>query len=64
MTIKELRLSAGLTQKQLAEQLSVERSTVSKWETGEASPRAEVIPQIAKTLHCSVDDLFGNTDKS
>ncbi len=37
-TIQMLREKRGLTQKQLAELLFVSDKTISKWETGNASP--------------------------
>jgi transcriptional regulator with XRE-family HTH domain len=37
--LKELRQRRGLTQVQLAHELGVEKSTVSRWETGEVFPR-------------------------
>ena len=56
--IRELRKLRGLSQEELARIVGVERSTVSKWETGEAKPRADLFVKLAKTLHCKVDDLF------
>ena len=53
-----LRKSVGLTQEQLADKLGVERTTVAKWETGEASPRADKLPKLAEVLGCRIDDLF------
>ena len=38
--------------------LNVDRSTIAKWETGEAMPRADKLPEIAKILGCTIDDLF------
>lgn len=56
--IKRLRKQANLTQTQVSEKLIVERSTVAKWETGEAMPRADKLPELAKILGCTIDDLF------
>ncbi len=58
--IKRLRKQANLTQTQVSEKLIVERSTVAKWEAGEAMPRADKLPELAKILGCTIDDLFGN----
>ena len=38
-----LRDAAKLTQDGLAEKLGVDRSTVAKWETGDALPRAAML---------------------
>jgi transcriptional regulator with XRE-family HTH domain len=37
--LKELRKRAGLTQQQVANQLSVDKSSVSRWEQGDVFPR-------------------------
>lgn len=59
--IKELREAAKLTQKATAEKMNVRQSTVSMWETGEALPRSDKLPLLAKLLGCTVDDLFKDT---
>ena len=56
--IKRLRKQANLTQTQVSEKLIVERSTIAKWEAGEAMPRADKLPELAKILGCTIDDLF------
>ena len=58
MNIKEKRTLSGLTQKDLAEKLEVDRSTVAKWENGESMPRAEKLIQLAKLFDCTVDELL------
>ena len=56
--IKELREEKKLTQEQLAQKLKLDRSTIAKWETGEAMPRADKLPVLAEVLGCSISDLF------
>ena len=58
MKIKELRLSKNLTQEDLAKKLIVDRSAVAMWETGKAMPRADKLPELAKILGCTIDELF------
>ena len=53
-----LREKAGFTQGNLAHILKIDRSTIAKWETGEAMPRSDKLPELAKTLQCSIDELF------
>lgn len=60
MKIKHIRKNNGLSQEQLAEKMKVDRSTVAKWETGEAMPRADKLPILATVLNCSISDLYGN----
>ena len=58
MQIRELRESKGLTQEALANRLSVKRTTVSMWESGESMPRADKLAPLAKLLGCTVDELL------
>ncbi|MGM9664186.1 MAG: helix-turn-helix transcriptional regulator [Eubacteriales bacterium] len=56
--LKELRFSRNMTQKAVAERLSVSSQTVSKWERGLLSPDIALLPQIALLFKCSIDSLF------
>ena len=58
MKIEEMRNKAGITQDVLAERLHIDRSTVAKWETGAANPRADKIPALAEALGCKIEELF------
>jgi transcriptional regulator with XRE-family HTH domain len=49
------RTLAGYTQERFAEAVGVDRSTVSRWESGESTPLAWVRPKVASVLHVSVD---------
>jgi transcriptional regulator with XRE-family HTH domain len=53
----------NLTQDELAERLKISRTTVTMWETGEAMPRADKLPELAKILGCTIDDLFKSEEK-
>lgn len=57
-TIKRLRTEKNMTQKQLADILSVSEKTVSKWETGKGLPDVGILSALAKTLGVSVSELF------
>ena len=52
------RQSANLTQAQVAAILQIDRTTVTKWETGESAPRAPMLPRLAALYKCSVGDLY------
>lgn len=52
------RIQAGLLQEEAAARLSVDRSTIAKWETGKAKPRADKYPEIARVYGCPIGDLF------
>lgn len=58
MRIKELRRKAGLTQVELADSVGVAQNVVSQWETEVALPRARQLPELARVLGCSIDDLY------
>lgn len=58
MRIKSLREAANLTQVQLADKLGVLSTTVSNWETGVALPKTTILPQLAETLGCTIDELY------
>lgn len=54
----ELRKKSGLTQQQLAQQLSYSDKTISKWELGQAIPSVDVLKEIADYYGVSVDYLI------
>lgn len=58
MNIKILREEKGLKQKDIAEQLNINRSTVAKWETSNVLPRADKLIKLADILGCTVDELL------
>ena len=56
--IAERRKALGLTQRQLAEQLSVSDKAVSKWETGRGLPDVLLMPPLCAVLGITVNDLL------
>lgn len=58
MSLSDKRKAAGITQNDLADALCIDRSTIAKWETGKAYPRAALLPKIAQVLGCTVDELL------
>ena len=56
--LKELREKRKLTQEELGKMLGVDRTTVTKWESGENMPRAGLLLDLAKILKCKVDVLL------
>lgn len=55
--LKQLRMSKGLTQVQLAEKLFVSRSAVAKWENGLGLPNPESMAELEKLFSISASDL-------
>ena len=57
--VKELREKAGLTQRQLAAQIGVSKSTVALYETQERGPSSDSLVKLSKMFHVSSDYLLG-----
>lgn len=51
------RKAVGHTQESFAERVGVERTTVARWETGDAEPQPWIRPKIARALQISADQL-------
>ena len=56
--IKEYRVKAGLTQKDLADELHVTYQAVSRWENDDAEPSFDSLKDMCKIFNCTTDDLF------
>ncbi len=57
-TLKEARTNAGLTQAELAEQVSVSRKTINTVENGIFVPSTILSLRLARALDTSVEKLF------
>ena len=57
--LKTLRLQKGLTQKELALQVGVTKSTISAYEKGERKPAYETLVLLARIFNVSTDYLLG-----
>ena len=60
--LKELRAEKKLTQKELANFLSVPIPTLSHWECGYAEPSCDDIINLCNFFNVSTDYLLGRTD--
>ena len=56
--LEELRKAADLTQQELSESAEVSRKSINAIENGVYVPSTVLALKIAKTLNCSVEDLF------
>ena len=56
--LEELRKAAGLTKQELSESAEVSRKSINAIENGVYVPSTVLALKIAKTLNCSVEDLF------
>ncbi len=55
-TLKEMRIRAGYSQKEVYEMFNIRQSTFSAWETGRAEPSADMLLKLCKLYH--VKDIF------
>jgi transcriptional regulator with XRE-family HTH domain len=58
-----LRKAAGFTQVELAAELGISQRMVAYYESPNATPPANLLPQIASVLGVSIDELFGRAPK-
>lgn len=59
MNLKEIRKEKGFTQKDLADAIGVDISSISKYETGVSFPSMEVTRKLADVLGVSADRIIG-----
>lgn len=58
--LRELRISKGLSQQTLADQLgNISKSSINMYERGEREPSLEMLDRMATYFSISVDDLLG-----
>lgn len=57
--LKRLRKDYSLTQDEVADIISKDRSSVAKYESGKALPPIDILKQLAKLYRVSVDELCG-----
>ena len=60
--IRTLLKNSGMSQRELAERVGATESAVSKYISGERTPRAEVLANIATALGTTVEYLLGMTE--
>lgn len=58
-----LKIEFNISNKQVADYLSVSPSAVSRWESGEKSPSIENIVKLAEFFNVSTDYLLGLTNE-
>lgn len=57
--LKRLRLDAGITQQQLAKEISIGQATISQWESGESKPNVDALIALCKYYDVSADFILG-----
>ena len=63
MVLKELREKKGLNQQQLADELGLQRNTISRYETGKREPDQETLLRLSDFFGVSVDYLLRGENK-
>jgi putative transcriptional regulator len=56
--VRDLRIAAGVSQRELAEALKVSRQTVNSIETGRYDPSLPLAIAIARHFHRTVEEIF------
>ena len=62
--IAALRKAKGITQSELGERIGVSFQAVSKWERGESLPDTAILPDLARILETTVDNILLGGEKS
>ena len=57
--LREFRMRRNLSQGQLAMQVGVDRSYITRIEQGRRTPAVGVLLRLAAFLGCAIDDLIG-----
>ena len=57
-SLKNIRLSKGLSQKELANILTVSFQTISHWESNYSEPDLTTLKRLTEVLNCSYEDLM------
>ena len=56
--LQKLRKDKGLTQEELAKELFVSRTAISKWESGRGYPNIDSLKEISRYFSVSIDELI------
>lgn len=59
MRIKDLRVSAGMTQRELADKLGISNAAVAQWETGDNRPTVTNLERMADIFGVTIDYILG-----
>ena len=60
--LQEILEDKDITQRELAKLIGVTEVTISRYVSGERSPRVEIVSKIADILNVTTDYLLGRTD--
>ena len=57
--ITKYRENAGFSQRELAQQLGITPSRISNWEQGANCPTIDILFEVCRVLHVSINDIYG-----
>ena len=60
--LQTLRKQKGLTQEELAQELFVSRTAISKWESGKGYPSIDSLKEISKYFSVTIDELLSSEE--
>lgn len=60
VSLKALRVNAGLTQAEMGTSLNVNKKTVAAWESGRTKPKTDKVDAICNLFGVSYDDIRWN----
>ena len=60
--LQELRKRKSITQEELAEELYISRTAISKWESGRGYPNIDSLRAISKYFAVSLDELLSSDE--
>lgn len=58
--LKELRLKANLTQKEIAEKLNISQPSYQQWESGRRKPTLTTLEMFSDFFGVSIEELLSN----
>lgn len=61
-TLKNLRIKAGFTQKQVYEHFNIPQSTFSSWEIGKSEPSGDMLIKLCEFYNCDMMKEFSNPE--
>ncbi|MCH2074747.1 MAG: helix-turn-helix transcriptional regulator [Puniceicoccaceae bacterium] len=62
-TLRSLRLSAGISQRELARRIGERQSNIAYWEQAGKTPRSDLLVPITEALGCTIEQLLGEEPK-
>ena len=60
--LQDLRKKKGLTQEELAKELYVSRTAISKWESGKGYPNIDSLKEISRFFSVTIDELLSSEE--